>query len=154
MRNNRITGLTRTALGPAALGAVLLGAAACGTGPADPGGTSPPAATSWPDTTRPDTTRPGTASVPPRVPPPPGGPPKTPTDLIPTDEFGGRVVRGGDGPCYGVVTDDGELFAVYSRTPYRLRVGDTVLVRYEPLRLKIDCGEGRPVSAVELEVVR
>jgi hypothetical protein len=87
-------------------------------------------------------------------PPRPGGPPKTPSDLVPTDRFAGRVVRGGDGPCYGVATDEGETYALYSRTAYTLRVGDTVLVTFEPLRLKIDCGDGRPVSVVELTIVR
>ena len=41
-------------------------------------------------------------------------PPSTPSDPQPHNLVAGQVVRGGAGPCYGVVTDDGKLYAVHS----------------------------------------
>lgn len=84
----------------------------------------------------------------------PSGPPKSPTDPQPTDFFVGRVVRGGSGPCYGVETDDGKVYAVYSTEAGNLAVGTTVRVYHKPLLLKIYCGEGEHVSGVRVDVIR
>ena len=44
----------------------------------------------------------------------PPEPPKTPSDLVPHDVVAGRVTRGGSGPCYGLVTEDGTEYAMHS----------------------------------------
>jgi hypothetical protein len=83
----------------------------------------------------------------------PAKPPKTPSDLVPHDVIVGRVTRGGTGPCYGLVTDDDVEYAMYSAAGPTLREGSTVRVRFEPLLLKINCGPGRHISAVEVAVL-
>ena len=77
-----------------------------------------------------------------------------PSDPEPVDVVVGRVVRGGSGPCYGVETDDGTLYAVYSTTAGELPTGTTVRIKTKPLLLKIYCGEGKHVAAVSVETVR
>ena len=86
--------------------------------------------------------------------PPAPGKVSPPTDPQPVDVIVGRVVRGGDGPCYGVETDDGDIYAVYSTTAGNLAVGTTVRVKTKPLLIKIYCGEGKHVAAVSVEIVR
>ncbi|MEH1123727.1 hypothetical protein [Micromonospora sp. CPCC 206061] len=95
----------------------------------------------------PSTTPPPTSSA-------PAKPPTTPTDQRPKDILVGKVTRGGEGPCYGMVTDDGKEYALYSAAGTKLTEGDTVKIRYEPLRLKIYCGPGEHVSALEITVVK
>jgi hypothetical protein len=80
-------------------------------------------------------------------------PPKSPTDLVPTNMIAGRVIRGGSGPCYGVVTEDETEFAVYSTAGLSLRKGAHVRIRFESLKLRIDCGAGRPIRALEITVL-
>jgi len=80
----------------------------------------------------------------------PAKPPKTPSDLVPTDLAAGRVTRGGSGPCYGLITDDGTEYAVYSAAGRTLIEGTTVRIRFQPLAKKIDCGPGRPGLAIQL----
>jgi hypothetical protein len=63
------------------------------------------------------------------------------------------VVRGGAGPCYGVETDDGMLYAVHSPSTGDLEVGTTVLVKLGPSTSEVDCGDGEPVTAVRIDVV-
>ncbi len=63
-------------------------------------------------------------------------PPSTPSDPQPVDLVAGRVVRGGAGPCYGVKTDDGKLYAVHSTSAGELEVGTTVLVKLGPARAR------------------
>jgi hypothetical protein len=97
----------------------------------------------------------------------PAGPPATPSasttpsasvstppsDPQPVDLVAGRVVRGGAGPCYGVETDDGRLYAVHSTSAGELAVGTTVLVKTGPPTPGVDCGEGQPVTGVRVDVV-
>nr|MDT0660083.1 DUF5818 domain-containing protein [Micromonospora sp. DSM 115978] len=109
-----------------------------------PGGESPAAPSRSPD--RP----PGTA-LPTR--PPPTAPPKEPTDNQPTDRIAGRIVRGGGGPCYGLVTDDGTTYALHGPDVGPLEVGSYVRVTVAPLLLRIDCGAGVPRSIVTVEPV-
>ena len=75
-------------------------------------------------------------------------PPSTPSDPQPVDLVAGRVVRGGAGPCYGVRTDDGKLYAVHSTSAGELEVGTTVLVKLGPALPEVDCGPGEPVTSV------
>ncbi|MEJ3749765.1 hypothetical protein WEI85_41725 [Actinomycetes bacterium KLBMP 9797] len=104
---------------------------------------------------------PPTSSTPPpqsTTPPPtidtPGAPPKSPTDQQVKDILVGRVTKGGKGPCYGMVTDEGKEYALYSTAGTALTKGDTIRVRYGPLRLKIYCGPGEHVSALDITVVK
>ena len=80
-------------------------------------------------------------------------PPSTPSDPQPHDLIAGQVVRGGAGPCYGVVTDDGRLYAVHSTSAGELAVGTTVLVKLAPTVTDVDCGPGEPVTASSIDVV-
>lgn len=107
----------------------------------------------------------GSASEPPPPPPlnssptpptagPPTAPPKSPSDQRPPrNVLVGRVIRGGSGPCFGLETDEGRKYALYSTETLTLKVGDTIRVEYAPLRLKIDCGAGEHVSAVRISRV-
>ena len=85
------------------------------------------------DTIRPRVPRPRRRSAAARVaarlspgtrPPPDAAPPKAaeqsqPTDYIAGDRIGGRVTKGGSGPCYGLVTDDGKQYALHSTAGLR-----------------------------------
>jgi hypothetical protein len=94
------------------------------------------------------------SSNPPPMLEPPSGPPKSPTDQRRRDRVVGRVVSGGSGPCYGVQTDDGKLYAVHSTTAGELPVGTTVRVTIGPPASDVDCGAGQPVSGQRIDVVR
>ncbi len=88
------------------------------------------------------------------VPPLPSGIAKTPTDKIASPGWTeGWIVRGGTGPCYGLLDMDGKPFAMYSDEGLTLAKGDHVRVRVVPSRLRIDCGEGEPVRLEVLEHV-
>lgn len=101
---------------------------------AHPSAPAPPSALAWP---------PGLAT---------SGPPRNPTDAIKkTDIVVGVVTRGGSGPCFGVRTDDGAEYALWSSKPLTLTRGHYVRLRTEPSKLRIDCGPGefRAITAVE-----
>lgn len=79
-------------------------------------------------------------------------PPRYPTDNIKkTSVVVGVVTRGGSGPCFGVQTDDGVEYALYSGLHLTLTRGQYVRLRTEPSDLRIDCGSGRfrAITAVE-----
>ncbi len=80
-------------------------------------------------------------------------PPSTPSDPQPQGVVAGQVVRGGAGPCYGVETDEGLLYAVYSTAAGELEVGTTVLVKLGQSVPKIDCGPGEPVTGLRIDLV-
>jgi hypothetical protein len=85
----------------------------------------------------------------PAGPPPskPAGIPKTPTDDIPSPGWTeGTITRGGSGPCYGLVTFDGVAYAMHSTEGIQLTKGDHIRAELTPAKLRIDCGEGIPVS--------
>ena len=63
------------------------------------------------------------------------------------------MVRGGAGPCYGVETDDGKLYAVHSPSAGEMEVGTTVLLKLRPAVADVDCGPGEPISASRIDVV-
>ncbi len=74
-------------------------------------------------------------------------PPQHPTDAIKdTDRVVGTVIRGGSGPCYGLVTDDGVEYALHSDSGTTLTKGVRVDARIKPSRLRIDCGSGQLVE--------
>ncbi|SCG63167.1 hypothetical protein [Micromonospora coxensis] len=79
--------------------------------------------------------------------------PKTPTDSRRTDVLAGRIVRGGDGPCYGLVTDDGREYALYGAGMGTYGTGTTVKVTISSAVPRIDCGPGIPASIVKISPV-
>ncbi|MEU8081150.1 hypothetical protein AB0B31_37575 [Catellatospora citrea] len=80
-------------------------------------------------------------------------PPKSPTDPQPADWVVGRITRGGTGPCYGLVTDDEQRFALHSTAGTVLREGDLVRVQFARITPKIDCGPGFNVGIVKVQPV-
>lgn len=80
---------------------------------------------------------------PPTLPPRKTGP-TGPTDNIPRDVVAGRVVKGGSGPCYAVLTDDDRRYALHSDAGLVLEEGTYIKAKVGPLLAKIDCGEGIP----------
>jgi hypothetical protein len=104
------------------------------------------------------------AAVPPRgeesataVPTPtePSTPPSSPTDEIkPAEVIVGTVNRGGPGPCYGLITDDGVQYALYEDKGRTLTKGVRVTVDASPARLRIDCGSGTAVEVKTLTRLR
>ena len=71
-------------------------------------------------------------------------PPDNPTDAIrKTDLVVGIVTRGGSGPCYGLQTDDGTQYALYSRSALDLTRGAYAKVHTKPATVRIYCGPGR-----------
>jgi hypothetical protein len=93
------------------------------------------------------------STVPPEL-TPPSGPPQGPTDLVKKAGWiAGAVTRGGSGPCFGMVTDEGVEYAMHSTEPRTLTKGSRILVRVVPSRLRIDCGPGKQVQVQALEAV-
>jgi hypothetical protein len=80
---------------------------------------------------------------------PPNPKQSLPTDYIPGDTLGGRVTKGGSGPCYGLVTDDEVQYALHSTAGIKLEEGTYVRVKVAPLRLKIYCGPGAHLALLE-----
>jgi len=69
----------------------------------------------------------------------------------PTEWIAGTVTRGGTGPCYGMETDDGKLYALYGTDSAALERGTKIRVRVEPLKLRIYCGPGEHLKILKLE---
>jgi len=92
--------------------------------------------------------------------PPPGakkpsGIPKTPTDKIESPGWTeGWITRGGAGPCYGLVDNDGKPYAIYSDAGTELKKGEYVRARLVPARLRISCGEGAQMQMQAVERIR
>jgi hypothetical protein len=163
-----VTPMTRTitALVTSALAAALLGGCAgaqkgtsvptepASTGPSANGATTGPSAPAGPSSPSGRPGSPGLSSTQLPAPRPPKGPPKTPSDLITGTWIVGTVTAGGSGPCYRLVTDGGEEYAMHSDAGIALRQGSRIRARVAPLRLRIDCGPGRPVSLLTAEPVR
>ncbi len=80
---------------------------------------------------------------------PPNPKQSLPTDYIPGDMLNGRVTKGGSGPCYGLVTDDGVQYALHSTAGITLEEGSYVRVKVAPLRLKIYCGPGAHLALLK-----
>ncbi|MDI6100604.1 hypothetical protein QLQ12_18505 [Actinoplanes sp. NEAU-A12] len=82
-------------------------------------------------------------------------PPKEPTDQKPnTGWVAGMVTRGGKGPCYGLVADDGQKYALYSTTGVELAQGARVKVKLETTMLRIYCGPGALMAMTEAELIK
>jgi hypothetical protein len=80
-------------------------------------------------------------------------PPKEPPDLIKGTNFVvGTVTRGGSGPCFGLRDDDGTAYALHANARLELPVGKRVKVLTRPSRLRIDCGPGRLLEIVRIDV--
>jgi hypothetical protein len=84
---------------------------------------------------------------------PPMKPPKKPTDLVPHDLVAGRVTRGGTGPCYGLITDDGKEYALHSTAGLTLTEGTYVRVKFASTTAGVDCGPGRQVAILTATVL-
>lgn len=82
-------------------------------------------------------------------------PPKEPTDQQPnTGWVAGMVTRGGKGPCYGIIADDGQRYALYSTTGVELAQGTRVKVNLETTLLRIYCGPGTLMAMTEAEPIK
>jgi hypothetical protein len=84
----------------------------------------------------------------------PTAPPENPTDQIKkTGTVVGLVTRGGSGPCYGIQTDNGTQYALYSSAKHELPRGKYVRVQTKPSLLRIDCGPGKLLEIVRVESI-
>ncbi|MBO3740812.1 hypothetical protein [Actinoplanes flavus] len=82
-------------------------------------------------------------------------PPKEPTDPQPsTGWVTGMVTRGGKGPCYGMITDDGQRYALYSTEGVELAKGDRIKAHLETTMLRIYCGPGTLMAMTEVEQIK
>ncbi|MET7667819.1 hypothetical protein [Micromonospora luteifusca] len=84
---------------------------------------------------------------------PPTGPPRHPTDARKANVLAGRITRGGTGPCYGLVTDDGRQYALHGPGMGSFAVGTTVRVTVGPADQTVDCGPGTPATIVTISRV-
>ncbi|MBQ0979063.1 hypothetical protein [Micromonospora sp. M61] len=143
---------------------LLLPLTAC----ADPKGAGPLAAPSASETPTPDAPtsrafRPAQPAAPPsraftpplsRTLPPsigiPSKPPKPtpPTDLRDNGLITGHITRGGGGPCYGLVAEDGRAYALHGPGYGNLTERSFVTLRIVARSSEVDCGVGVPVSIV------
>jgi hypothetical protein len=131
----------------AAASILALAAMGCGGGQIGGGVDEPGSSTAPPSFDTPMST------MPPPVATSPGALPSSPTDPQPTDWIAGRVIQGGSGPCYGLETDDGVVYALYSDAGIALETGAVVRVQVEPLLIQVSCGPGRPVRMLKAEVL-
>lgn len=82
-------------------------------------------------------------------------PPKEPTDKQPsTGWVAGMVTRGGSGPCYGLIADDGNRYALHSDAGITLKPGDRVKVQLETTPLRIYCGPGDLMAMTAAESIK
>ncbi|WP_328422675.1 hypothetical protein OG470_09165 [Micromonospora sp. NBC_00389] len=79
---------------------------------------------------------------------PPVAKPSPPSDLRQNDLVSGTVTRGGTGPCYGLVAEDGTEYALHGPDAGELRTGSFVTLRIAAARARISCGPGLPMSIV------
>ncbi|WP_197701254.1 hypothetical protein [Micromonospora coriariae] len=118
---------------------------------------APPAAAPASPPTDPTPSSPAGRPARPRTPlptlSPPTGPPRNPTDVRKANLVAGRINRGGDGPCYGLVTDDGRQYALHGTGMGSFAVGTVVRVTIGPADPAADCGPGTPASIVKINSV-
>ncbi|MEV0896564.1 hypothetical protein [Actinoplanes sp. NPDC049802] len=82
-------------------------------------------------------------------------PPKEPTDQQPnTGWVAGMVTRGGKGPCYGMIADDGQRYALYSTGGIELAKGDRINAHLETTMLRIYCGPGTLMAMTEVKQIK
>ncbi|WP_216592728.1 hypothetical protein [Verrucosispora sioxanthis] len=65
----------------------------------------------------------------------------------------GRLSRGGSGPCYTLVTDDGREYAMHGTDKGTFATGAWVRVTTAPAADGVDCGPGIPVSILKMSPV-
>ncbi|MBG6057410.1 hypothetical protein RCH16_000602 [Cryobacterium sp. MP_M5] len=82
------------------------------------------------------------SSTPPPTMSPSAKPPKEPSDLQGAAWRAGTVTVGGTGPCYGFLTDDGAILALYSEAGLDLTPGAKLTVQVSPASFTADCGPG------------
>ncbi|WP_175440077.1 hypothetical protein [Micromonospora nigra] len=75
-------------------------------------------------------------------------PPRTPTDNRPANVVAGRIIRGGSGPCYGLLTDDGVEYALHGPGAGELATGAVVALKVTAPLTDVDCGPGIAKSIV------
>ncbi|MBY8871875.1 hypothetical protein K7640_08485 [Micromonospora sp. PLK6-60] len=78
----------------------------------------------------------------------PSAPPRKPTDNRPRDLIAGRIVRGGSGPCYGLVDENDREYALHGPDAGELPIGAFVTLRVAPRTDGVDCGPGIPLRIV------
>ncbi|MEG3637589.1 hypothetical protein [Micromonospora palythoicola] len=83
----------------------------------------------------------------------PTAPPSHPTELRKANVLAGRLSRGGNGPCYTLVTDDGREYAMYGTDKGTFATGTWVRVTTAPATAEVDCGPGIPVSILKMSQV-
>lgn len=82
-------------------------------------------------------------------------PPKKPTDTIAGKGWvTGTATADSTGPCYGLVTDDGQQYALHSADGFAVKKGARIRVRVARLAIKIYCGPGEHASVTEYQPVR
>ncbi|GAA2618394.1 hypothetical protein [Paractinoplanes durhamensis] len=78
------------------------------------------------------------------------GPPKGPTDQIKaTDWVVGTVTGDSSGPCYGLETDDGKVYALHATGGAKLAKGARIRIKTAPAKVKMYCGPGTFLEMVE-----
>jgi hypothetical protein len=86
---------------------------------------------------------------------PRSGPPNGPTDnLKKTSWVVGTITTGGTGPCYGLETDEGTQYALYSTAGTSLTRGTRVRINTRMAKVKIYCGPGKLVEMTAAEPLR
>jgi hypothetical protein len=112
---------------------------------------APPSGTPGGESPAPDTT--GRPPQRPPVNPPASRPPQKPTDTVVPGWVVGTVTAASSGPCYGMVTDDGRQYALYSSAGYAVRRGERIRVQVDQLKLRIYCGPGMHAAVKAYEKV-
>lgn len=81
----------------------------------------------------------------------PTAPPSHPTELRKANVLAGRLSRGGSGPCYTLVTDDGREYALHGRDKGTFATGTWVRVTTAAATTEVDCdGPGIPVDIIKI----
>ncbi|MFY1574046.1 DUF5818 domain-containing protein [Verrucosispora sp. WMMD703] len=83
----------------------------------------------------------------------PTAPPRHPTELRKSNVLAGRLSRGGSGPCYTLVTDDGREYALHGTDKGTFATGTWVRVTTAPAAAEVDCGPGIPLSILKMSPV-
>ncbi|BBH65701.1 hypothetical protein ACTI_23860 [Actinoplanes sp. OR16] len=80
--------------------------------------------------------------------------PREPGDKPPvTGWVSGSVTRGGQGPCYGFLADDGTRYALYNADGLELPQGKRAKVYLETTLIRIYCGPGNLMAMTAAEPI-
>jgi hypothetical protein len=142
-----------------AAGAVIAGCANGVESPASSPSSAPPPSVASPAAPSPESTTTSSPATPSERPLPTitltDKPPKEPTDKQPsTGWVAGMVTIGGTGPCYGLIADDGNRYALYSTAGINLKQGERVKVQLEATPLRIYCGPGDLMAMTDAETIK